>query len=310
MKKYLPLLAVVAGVLLSPGVAIANPPGVEPRFAALSELGGDGKPVSVPVRAGGTAAITVGVAFLANAPASGVTVNVRALSDVDLPRTFGNCVYSVVGSTKQAWCDIEQRIEFGTGYSLAGFEVGAVPGARADQLPGVFFEWHPLGTRPPVKGLPGTPDPVRGTGPALTLAKNSKLVVTAAPSNGMAYVHLDGAAVPPPTPRATPTVPDSTRAPGMPPFTPPPLDDDPALTPPTTAPTSAPTAPPSSPSATPTPSPTAAVTTEPPPPSGTGGGLAQTGSKTALFAGAGAAILIAGLVVALIARRRRPSFIA
>ncbi|MET0422377.1 MAG: hypothetical protein ABW046_00785, partial [Actinoplanes sp.] len=141
MKKFLLFGAVAAaGALTFPAAAHAVPGGEQPGFVALSEIGRDGKVVSVPAHAGETVAVTAGVAFNNNISPRGAVVRIRTLNDVTLPKTFTNCLYVTDADAQVAWCKFEETIQMGTAFEMAGFKV-TVAATAAGELDDIGFEW-------------------------------------------------------------------------------------------------------------------------------------------------------------------------
>jgi hypothetical protein len=286
MKNYLFVIgfAVAAGALAGPSVALgAKLPGHEGGFVALNELNPDGTVVSVPIRRGESAPVTVGVAFNNNVSPRGAVLKVQVSGDVDLPRSFDNCWYFVTDDSQGAWCQFERTLQMSTPYALSPFTICAGRRARADRMDPVIVQWfdHDYGAEQGgIKGLaeqdagPGS-KPVKGSSGPLTLQETDKLVVKNNPPAGSVPVHL----VTPPAQSPT--------------------------TPPATTPAGSSTA-----VATPADAATTQLPAETEPPAGsTGGGLPITGSKAAMYAGIGVLLVLAG-AIGLLAARRRTRFTA
>ncbi|GAA0558491.1 hypothetical protein GCM10010172_46880 [Paractinoplanes ferrugineus] len=276
MRKYLGAIgvALVAGVLALPGAALAET--VEPRPIPADLVGADGKVVTVPIRAGGTAPVTLGVSGNGIAPVKGAVVQVHVLNDLDLPRTFGNCWYYVDSNLDGAWCRVEQTIDVHGFYRLAGFEVAATPDATADRVGSVITQWYGPeygADRGGIEGLAKASDrggaaPVRGTGTTLSLEPVEKLSATPGRAIGLAYLRLV-------SPTTSPT---ATSAPAT---------------------TSA-----ARPDQQGEGQPGEGQQGQGEDGRGEGGGLALTGSKSAVLAGAGVLLVGLGFVGFLVARRR------
>jgi LPXTG-motif cell wall-anchored protein len=262
----------VAAALAIPSTAAYAADDDKPVLTALPERDATGAIVVYPIHQGESIPILLGVANVGPAPAAGVVVRINTINDVDLPRTFSNCLYYVDSNKEGAYCSLAQDLPARSGsYALAGFQVAAAPDAKADRLPGILFEWFSkaeIDARGGVAALAqqesgqGT-TPVAGKDGTLRLEPKEMFISPQATRLAFAYEKL-------------------------------------ATTPPTSPPASSPTA-------TPTSAPTSSSA---PPAAGSGSGLPVTGAKAATFAGAGAALLIAGVVGLLIARRRRTRFLA
>ena len=313
MKKHLVAagVAMAVGLLISPTAALgAKVPGSEGGFVTLNELDSGGKVVSVPVQAGGAVPVTVGVAYNGNVSPQGAVVRLSLDLDLRLQRFFGNCYYYSRDGSEGAWCQFDETLQMGTPYLLSPFKVTAAANATDDTIEGVTFEVYGANYGSELGGIKGLADrdagegasSVKGGAGTLKLTTTDKLVMKNSPPVGFAPVHL----VPPPPP-STPLPPDF---PGKP-------EPGPATTPPT-KPTSKPTATrttgaPTTPTSAPTSSAPAGPVAAPAPPAGAGGAagdLATTGSKTAVFAGFGVLLVLAGGLSALVVRRRRTRFVA
>ncbi|GIF11654.1 hypothetical protein Ate01nite_16860 [Actinoplanes teichomyceticus] len=250
----------------------------EPLFAALSERNAAGKVTTHPIRPGETVPVVLGVANVGSAPAPGVIVNIRTYDDVNLPRTFSNCLYYTDSNVEGAWCEIDAELAADRRtYALTSFQVAAADPAA--KLPAIVFQWFPTSFADKSGGIEKLAaqysgqgsTPVRGTGDTLGLAPQELTIPTETSRVGFAYVKLV-------TPSATPTRP-------------------------TSGPTSA------------SPAPTSPAPTSPSAGAGAGGtgdggtgagdgGLPVTGSNTAVIAGLGGVLLAAGALGLLVARRR------
>ncbi len=264
---------ITAGVLAVPSVAQAADDA--PLFGALTERDAAGKSVVYPIRAGETIPVVLGVTNRGTAPSDGVVVNVRVFNDMNLPKSFTNCLYYVDSNLDGAWCELDRELPVGGTYALSPFQVSAE--AEAKEIGSIVFQWFPKDWVDENGGIEkfaqrdsgqGT-TPVAGTGAGLTLQPKELPVPAETHRVGFAYVKL-----------VTPS------------------------TPPSSTPTSAPTAQPST--AQPSTAPTSAAPAPGAPAdgSGGGGGLPVTGANAATVAGAGGLLVLAGVIGFLLARRR------
>jgi hypothetical protein len=266
---------VTAGVLAVPSVAQAADD--VPLFGALTERDANGRSVTYPIHRGETIPVVLGVTNRGTAPSAGVVVNIRTFNDLNLPRTFTNCLYYTDSNLDGAWCEFEPELPVGGTYALSPLQVSAE--AEAKDISGsIVFQWFPKDWADKNGGIEKFAErdsgqgstPVAGTGAKLALEPRELPVPAKTERVGFAYVKLVIPATTPPT------------------------------TPPTTAPTSAPTA---TPTATPTGT-AAAPATSPPAAGGSGGGLAVTGVNAIAIAGVGGLLLVAGVLAFLVTRRR------
>ena len=262
---------VTAGVLAVPSVALAAED--VPLFGALTERDANGRSVTYPIHRGETIPVVLGVTNRGTAPSAGVVVNIRTFNDLNLPRTFTNCLYYTDSNLDGAWCEFEPELPVGGTYALSPFQVSAEAAAQ-DISGSIVFQWFPKDWADKNGGIKKFAErdsgqgstPVAGTGAKLALEPKELPVPAKTERVGFAYLKLV----------------------------------IPATTPPTTAPTTAPT---SAPTATPTGTDAAPATT-PPADGGSGGGLPVTGINAVAIAGVGGLLLVAGVVAFLFTRRR------
>ncbi|MDR7273817.1 LPXTG cell wall anchor domain-containing protein [Catenuloplanes atrovinosus] len=268
--RTLGVVALTVGALAVPAAAqAAAAPAV---LGTATDVDAAGKPIPFPIQRGESVPVTVGVHNYGAEPVSGVLVRIYALNDLDLPKDFTNCRYFTDSNLDGAWCSFDGELAAGGTYATAQFEIAATPDAQPDRVQSVIFSWTPKAEA----DLGGDIDalaaadssggvvPVAGTKTALTLAPRA-LTVPAQPSRvGFAYPRLVT-----PSATASPTASPAATASGT------------AAAPaPTSTPTSAPA------------------------PGGEGGGLPVTGANTAVIAGVGALLVLAGTIGFLLARRR------
>ncbi|MEU8236056.1 LPXTG cell wall anchor domain-containing protein [Actinoplanes sp. NPDC048967] len=263
---------VTAGVLAVPSVALAAED--VPLFGALTERDANGRSVTYPIHRGETIPVVLGVTNRGTAPSAGVVVNIRTFNDLNLPKSFTNCLYYTDSNLDGAWCEFEPELPVGGTYALSPFEVSAEDDAE-DISGSIVFQWFPKDWADENGGIKkfaerdsrGDQAPVAGTGAKLALEPRELPVPAQTERVGFAFVKLV----------------------------------IPATTPPTTAPTTAPT---SAPTATPTGTDAAPATTPPADGGGSGGGLPVTGINAVAIAGVGGLLLVAGVVAFLVTRRR------
>jgi hypothetical protein len=262
--------ALAAGILAAPAAAFAADGEGAAKFAALTD------PNPALVYPGKASPVTLGLANIGTAPADGVVVNIRVIDDSDLPRLNDNCRYYVDSNLEGAWCEIDGEVAVGTTYALDPFQAAAAPGADAKKIYPVIFQWVSKQWADEQGGIEKLAEADAGTGKTVVAGTGTTLrlvpasLTVPADPNAIGFAKLK---------LATPS------------------------TPPTTSPT--PT------TSTPTTAPAGGVTPSASPAGGgEGGGLAVTGAKTATVAGVGTALLAAGIVGYVVARRRRTRFVA
>jgi LPXTG-motif cell wall-anchored protein len=267
---------VIAGALLAtaalavPSAALAAEPEPAPLFGALTERDSAGKSIAYPIHQGETVPVVLGVTNYGTAPSKGVVVNIRVVDDLELPRDFTNCRYYVDSNLDGAWCEFDQELPVGGTYALTPVRVSATAKAEVKNVSSVVFHWLPKDFVDNAGGIDkfAARDSGQGTTPTTGTAGVVKLEPKELPvpkaMTRVGFAYLKLIA-----PSASP----STTAPSSPV--------------PTTTSSSAPAAP---------------APTEPA--TGAAGGLPITGSKTAVFAGIGAVLVVAGFLGFLVARRR------
>jgi LPXTG-motif cell wall-anchored protein len=271
---------VTTATLALPGAAFAaDDPAT---LVALTEQDpATGKNKAYPVKQGETVPAVLGVANAGTTPVKGVVAHVHALNDMDLPTKFDNCRYYVDSNRDGAWCQFDDELAVGGTYAMADHLVALAPKARADKLGAIVFRWHSAqwaGAEGGIEKLANSSSnsgtSTAGTQGTLRLEART-LALPANPAErrpiNFAYVKL---------------------------ITPPPATTGPTAVPTTAAPAGG----------------GATRPTSPPANAGgagaNGGGLPVTGAGTATAAGVGIALLVAGGVGYVVARRRRTRFVA
>ncbi|MCI4064615.1 LPXTG cell wall anchor domain-containing protein [Micromonospora sp. R77] len=296
-----------AGLVATPAPVHAAAPGVDTAtLAAVTEQDpATGRNVKYPVKPGEVVPASLGVTNLGDAPVKGLVVQVRAVDDLDLVTTYGNCWYAVDSNLDIAWCEFDDELAAHATLAPSGDLIVTKADARADKVVVVVYRWFSKAWADERGGVQKLAQSdadlgstaVRGTGAALPLtARELPLPSEPRPTN-FVYATL----VTPPTTTASPsasTSPSTTASPSA--SASPSATGSPSAS---TSPSGVPTS--TAPAGTPGGSPAA-----PGAGGGDGGGLPVTGSNTVGAVAAGVALLLLGGVGYLVARRRRTRFVA
>jgi hypothetical protein len=272
MTKRLLALLIAAGVLATPGAAVAAPP--DPQgMEAVTELNDPGDMFSgrkdYSVRRGEVVLAPLGALNVDRKTIRGLVGGFRVAGDLRFARRYANCWYTVNGDENIAWCAFGETFPGNSGLTLTAPMVSAAPNARASRVKGISFRWQSKRWADARGGLRHVVDyfkepgarVVRGTQGTLTLRKRAL---------PMADIRAAGSSV-------RVSLIDS-----------PPATASPSLT--------------ASPSATASPSRTAAAAGAADDAAGEPPALPITGPGSAVLGGA---LLLAGLVACSAARRRR-----
>ncbi|MBM2619466.1 hypothetical protein JIG36_28325 [Actinoplanes sp. LDG1-06] len=314
LVRALGVAAVTAAAVTLPSTAWAADP--EPQLVALTNASAGDTQTYRPFQKGQSLPVAAGIANVGAAPVRGVVVDLYVSGEMELPRDWTNCEYYGDDIVQGAWCEFDTELQAATSYLLNPLSIAGQADASRIKYPHwLLFSWYPKSYAEENGGIRNLArnassqegrDPVRGTKLPLTLQKADLPVPTGEGSNNprgsIAYYFV---LKPPASPTATPTTsPTPTVVPPGNPTSPVPSDSPGPTETVTTDPT--PTATSASPSATAAP----ATTTDASTGQGGGGGLALTGANTALVAGGGLVLLLAGAGGFLFTRRRRTKFVA
>ncbi|WP_250030095.1 hypothetical protein [Paractinoplanes maris] len=314
--------AVTAAMLAMPSTAWAAAADEPPQLVALANASAGDQQTYRPFHAGESLPVKAGIANVGAAPVRGVVVDLYITGEMELPRDWTNCEYYGDDGVDGAWCEFDSDLQAATSYLLSPLSIaGRADAIRIKYPHSLNITWYPKayasergGIHDLAQSAPsqGGREPVKGTKVPLSLSK-ADLPVPAGegdsnPRAGVAFYFVLRTATPTPTIATPPTDPpghpsspeasDSPEPTGTATTT-----SDPAPSSPTTTATVTPTAT----------DPAAGVPATTPPADGqggSGGGLALTGSNTALVAGGGLVLLLAGAGGYLITRRRRTKFVA
>ena len=274
--------AVLAGALAVPSAALAAA-GDPSHLIALTAHDSSQYGSTYDVKPGETVPVAAGVANLGDQVVSGLVVHLWFIgSEQRLTDNFTNCQYYLDGATQGAWCEFDQELAAGGKYSLPPLHVSVPPGAKETRtLVDIVYSKSYVDSQGGIAALAKTASGGRsftlvpGTGARAELVEGTELSPSKQPGpTSFIYFHL---LLPSASPSASAsTSPSASARPSSPPAT--------------------------------------ATATAAPAPGGQGGGtaggLAVTGSNTAVVAGLGAAMLVGGAAVFLLSRRRRSRFTA
>jgi LPXTG-motif cell wall-anchored protein len=275
--------ALAIGVLGLPTAALAADSDTA-HLTALTELHPDGTSVQFPIHPGETVPVVAGVVNQGDKGVQGITVHLRIVDDLNLPAEFTNCQYYVDSNLHGAWCSLDGLVPPVAKYALSPLHVSAAKDATkpGSALIVEFYSKDFTDGQGGIEALAkadagkGT-TPHAGTGGTLGLTGAPDLPLPKDPKYiGFVSVKL---IVPSSSPSSSPSASPSTS---------------------TSPSTGTGTSTSSSPTA-----PAAAG-----PGANGGGGLAITGSKSAVVAGLGAVLLIGGAAIFFLTRRRRAKFVA
>jgi LPXTG-motif cell wall-anchored protein len=266
--------AVLAGALGLSAPAFAAD-GDTARLIALTAHDPTLYGTSYQVKPGETVPVEAGVANLGDKPVGGLVVHFWFIgSEQRLTDDFSNCQYYLDGTEQGAWCEFDQELAAGRKYSLPPLHVSVPEGAKETRtLVEVVYSKEYADSR--------------GGMAALAKADSSPGSLTLVPGTGAKASLVEGTDL---TPSKEPTATSFIYFNLILPSASPPASPKPTASSTSTA----------------TVAPTAGAQG-----GGTGGGgLPVTGSNTAVMAGVGTALLVGGVAVFLLARRRRARFTA
>ena len=145
MTKRLLALLIVAGVLATPGAAVAAPP--DPQgMEAVTELNDPGDMFSgkkdYSVRRGEVVLAPLGALNVDRKTIRGLVGGFRVAGDLRFTKRYSNCWYTVNGDEDIAWCAFSEIFPGNSGLTLTAPMVSAASNARASRVKGISFRWQ------------------------------------------------------------------------------------------------------------------------------------------------------------------------